>query len=92
MRRAGFWLFVWGIVAAFLPAISLLIAMGLAHAAGCPLDEAGAHPCILLGTDWGSLLASMAIAGWLLFFSIPAGGLVSLVGLVLYLVARFRGR
>lgn len=90
MRRTGFWIFIGGIVFALLPVASLLIAATAANMNGCRLDEAATYPCILFGVDWGGLLGFMAIAGWLVFFTVPLGGLAALLGLVLYVVARLR--
>lgn len=88
MRKAGFWIFICGIVFALLPVASLLIAVTVANMGGCMLDEASTHPCVLLGADWGGLLGFMAMAGWLVFFTVPLGGLAALLGLVVYVVAR----
>lgn len=92
MRRFGFWTLIGGVVFALLPVASLLISIGLASLGGCPLDEASAHPCVMLGGDWGGLLGDMAVAGWLALVTVPAGAPVALVGLVLYVVARLRGK
>jgi ABC-type cobalamin transport system permease subunit len=75
-------------VFALLPVVSLLIAATVANMNDCALDEASAHACVLLGVDWGGLLAFMAMAGWLVFFTVPLGGLAALLGLVVYIAAR----
>lgn len=90
MRKAGFWIFIGGVVFALLPVASLLIAATIANLGGCMLDEASVHACVLLGVDWGELLGLMAMAGWYVFFTVPAGGLAALAGLVLYVAARLR--
>lgn len=92
MRKTGFWIFIGGIVFALLPMVSLVFAATVANIGGCELNEAGAHACVLLGVDWGEALALMAMMGWLVFFTVPLGGLAALVGLVLYVVARWRAR
>lgn len=71
------------------PIVSVLIASGIASATGSRLDEAGPHPCIILGIDVGPLLSAMFVAGWLTFFTVPTG-LLAIAGVVI--VRRFRRR
>lgn len=46
------------------PFILVIIASSAGGANGCGLDEAGAYPCIILGRDFGRLLATMSVLGW----------------------------
>ncbi|MHA7212227.1 hypothetical protein ACX83E_00025 [Burkholderia pseudomallei] len=46
------------------PLILVIIASAAAGANGCGLDEAGAYPCIILGRDFGRILATMSVLGW----------------------------
>ncbi|QDY68687.1 hypothetical protein [Qingshengfaniella alkalisoli] len=67
----------WIVTALFLlaglaPLISAFTAAMIAGSFGCRLDEGNAHPCVILGHDWGDLLYSMGVAFWLFFFT---GGL-----------------
>jgi hypothetical protein len=65
------------------PMISVFVAAVIASAWGCPLDEGGAHPCVVLGLDIGGLLYSMGVMGWLFIVTLPTG----LIALVVLLVA-----
>src|SRR3954462_3762227 len=70
---------------AFAPIASVILCATLANAYGCKVDEASAHPCIINGHDYGELLYSLGVMGWLMLVTIP-GGSVGLVGLLLYLI------
>jgi len=70
-----------GIIFAIAPIISLLIAITVANLGGCALDESSTHPCVIGGIDWGELLSIMGMMGWLAFFTVPIGGLATLLGL-----------
>jgi hypothetical protein len=71
------------------PILSALIASGIAAATGSRLDEAGAHPCIIMGCDIGVLLSIMFAAGWLVLLTVPTGLIAILVAIN---VRRFRNR
>ena len=43
---------------------------------GCTLNEAGYHPCIVNGKDWGGLLGGAFISGWFMLLTLPLGALV----------------
>ncbi len=54
-----------GIVAvAAAPGLSVAAASGIASANGCKLNEADAHPCVILGFDWGEVLYGMFVMAW----------------------------
>ncbi|MCB9818935.1 hypothetical protein H6788_02020 [Candidatus Nomurabacteria bacterium] len=86
MKKLVKFLVFGGILFAILPIISLLTALTVANLGGCALDESSAHPCIIGGIDWGELLSIMGIMGWLALFTVPVGGLVTLIGLSMGLV------
>ena len=65
-----------------LPLLSALTAGSIAKANGCALNEAGVHPCVIGGKDWGGTLYAMGVMGWLLLITVPSGGL----GLAAYTV------
>ncbi|HTJ58144.1 MAG TPA: hypothetical protein VL418_11330 [Devosiaceae bacterium] len=72
-------------VVALLPVVSVLGAGLIADANGCALDEGGVHPCVVAGKDWGDLLYTMGVMGWLSLVSLPLGG----IALVILAVAVF---
>jgi hypothetical protein len=61
------------------PILTVMVSSGIANATGSRLDEAGPHPCIILGVDVGISLNAMFVAGWLVFFTVPTGLLAIVV-------------
>ena len=76
------------VVVAFLPLVSAFAAELIGDLAGCRVDEAGTHPCVVFGMDIGEMLGTMFLMGWLFLLTIPAGGFALLLILV---VASLRG-
>jgi hypothetical protein len=54
------------------------------------VDEAGSHPCIIGGVDFGGLLYAMFLAGWVRLFTIPLGLIIMLVWTVMFVTERKR--
>ena len=46
---------------------------------GCQVDEANAHPCMVLGHDIGGLLYDLGVMGWLMLVTIPTGAFALLI-------------
>jgi hypothetical protein len=46
---------------------------------GCTVNEAGAHPCTLLGVDIGTILGLLFVFGWLALITLPLGAFLILV-------------
>ena len=65
---------------AFAPIGSVTLCAAIANAYGCKVDEGSMHPCIINGHDYGELLYSLGVMGWLMLVSLP-GGLFAFVGL-----------
>lgn len=76
---------------AWLPMLSVVFASGFADWAGCRVDEGGGHPCVVGGSDWGPLLTSMFVMGWMMLITAPFM-LASLVAWAIVLVAWLRHR
>lgn len=64
------------------PLVSVLISASIAESHGCRLDEGSAHACIVWGSDWGGVLYTMAVMGWLMLATLPLGGGALLVWIV----------
>jgi hypothetical protein len=64
---------------AFAPIGSVMLCGAIANAYGCEVDEGLVHPCIINGRDYGELLYSLGVMGWLMVVSLP-GGLFAFVG------------
>ena len=70
---------------AFAPIASVILCATIANAYGCKVDEGSVHPCIINGHDYGELLYSLGVMGWLMLVSIP-GGLFAFVGWLIFLI------
>jgi hypothetical protein len=70
---------------AFAPIGSVILCSAIANAHGCKVDEGSVHPCIINGHDYGELLYSLGVMGWLMLVSIPAG-LFAFVGWLIFLI------
>jgi hypothetical protein len=55
------------------PLVLAFSAGGIALAAGCTLNESGAHPCRVFGSDIGETLYAMGVMGFLAIATIPTG-------------------
>lgn len=55
----------------WMPLLGVLVSSELASALGCPLNEGGTHPCLLLGMDIGDLLYTLFVLGWLMLVTAP---------------------
>lgn len=53
------------------PLAGVLVSSLVANSFGCTLNEAGTHPCVVAGVDWGGLLGFMFVAGWLMLVTWP---------------------
>lgn len=69
-----------------LPTFSALAASYLADTHGCTLNEAGTHPCLIMGSDWGGTLSVMFVMGWLTIATLPLGGGALIVWLVILII------
>jgi hypothetical protein len=61
------------------------LASWIAEANGCQLNEGMANSCLIGGSDWGSALYTMFVAGWLFLVTmllIPVGLIAFVVGII----------
>ena len=70
---------------AFAPIGSVILCGAIANAYGCKVDEGSVHPCIINGHDYGELLYSLGVMGWLMLATLPAG-LFAFVGWLILLI------
>ncbi len=70
---------------AFAPIGSVILCAMIANTYGCKVDEGSVHPCIINGHDYGELLYSLGVMGWLMLVSIP-GGLFAFAGWLVFLI------
>lgn len=59
-------------ITALLPLLAVLLTATVAGVVGCEVNEGGATPCIVLGTDIGSVLSGLMVTGWFSLLTIPA--------------------
>ena len=77
---------------ALAPVGSVVVAGLIAKSHGCQLDEGGPHPCVIGGIDYGSILCTMGVLGWLMLVTIPIGALAMLAWVVVLTIHRIRWR
>ena len=69
------------------PVFAVLWSSWFAERHGCVLNEAGAHPCVVNGTDWGGTLGAAFVSGWFGLITLPLGAAL-LAALILVTLAR----
>ena len=88
-----YWIVLVLIVLVALAPVGSVIACGLiANAHGCRVDEGSVHPCVINGKDYGQLLYSLGVMGWLMLVTIPGGAVAFIIWLVILLVHRSNWR
>jgi len=88
-----YWIFLILIVLfAFAPIGSVMVCGVIANAFGCKVDEGSVHPCMINGKDYGHLLYTLGVMGWLMLATLPLGALAFLVWLIVLCLHRARWR
>ena len=80
-------LFSLGIVIA--PFISGFFSTTIADILGCELRDKNPIPCYILGFNIGGVLHTMLIAVWLIFYSVPLGLFLLVLGIISFIVELF---
>ena len=81
------------IVTFALAPIGSVMACGIiANTHGCQVDEGSVHPCIINGHDYGQLLYTLGVLGWLMLVTLPAGLFAFVVWLIILILHRERWR
>ena len=71
---------LWGVVLiCSLPMLGIVWSSWFASKHGCTLNEAGYHPCIVNGSDWGHSLGAAFVGGWYGLITFPIGLAIFLV-------------
>ncbi len=60
----------------------------IANAHGCKVDEGSVHPCVINGKDYGQLLYTLGVLGWLMLVTLPGGAVAVMIWLVVLIVHR----
>jgi hypothetical protein len=97
IRKRFPWIFYW-IVLVLIALVALapvgsVVACGLiANAHGCKVDECSVHPCVINGHDYGQLLYTLGVLGWLMLVTIPGGVFAFTIWLIVLILHRERWR
>ena len=73
---------------AFAPIGSVMLCGVIANANGCKADEGSVHPCIINGQDYGQLLYTLGVLGWLMLVTLPGGLFVFVIWLIILILHR----
>jgi len=97
MTRRFPWIIYWVVLFLILvvtlsPVASVVTAGWIANTHGCRVDEGSAHACMIGGKDYGDLLYTMAVLGWLMIVTIPGGALALMLWLIVLSLHRARWR
>jgi hypothetical protein len=93
-RRKRFpWVRYWIVLAvivlfAFAPVGSVVTCGIIANAHDCRVDEGSMHPCIINGHDYGQLLYTLGVLGWLMLVTLPAGVFAFMIWLIVLILHR----
>jgi hypothetical protein len=89
--------FPWGIylialfvilAVALAPVGSVVVCGWVANTHGCRVDEGSVHPCMIGGKDYGQLLYTLGVMGWLMIATIPGGALALMIWLIVLILHR----
>ena len=84
-----YWIVLVLIVLVALAPVGSVVACGLiANAHGCRVDEGSVHPCVINGKDYGHLLYTLGVIGWLMLVTLPAGAFVFVLWLTVLIFHR----
>ena len=72
----------------FAPVGSVVTCAVIANSFGCRVDEGSVHPCLIGGSDYGQLLYTLGVSGWLMLVTLPAGALAFATLLIVLVVHR----
>ncbi len=92
VRRRFPWILYWIVLVALAPVGSVVACGVIANAHGCRVDEGSVHPCMINGKDYGQLLYTLGVMGWLMLVTLPAGALAFVLWLVVLIIHRTNWR
>jgi hypothetical protein len=92
VRRRFPWILYWIVLAALAPVGSVVACGLIPNAHGCRVDEGSVHPCMINGKDYGQLLYTLGVMGWLMLVTLPAGALAFVLWLIVLIIHRTNWR
>jgi len=88
-----YWIvFVLIVLVAFAPVGSVVACGLIANAHGCRVDEGSVHPRLINGKDYGQLLYTLGVMGWLMLVTLPAGVFAFVLWLIVLIFHRANWR
>jgi len=93
VRKRFPWIIYWALLVliilfALAPIGSVVVCAWIANAHGCKVDEGSVHPCIINGQDYGQLLYTLGVLGWLMLVTIPGGLFAFVIWLIILILHR----
>jgi hypothetical protein len=73
---------------ALAPVGSVVVCSWVANTHSCKVDEGSVHPCIIRGHDYGQLLYTLGVLGWLMLVTLPGGALALMICLIILILHR----
>jgi hypothetical protein len=73
---------------ALAPVGSVVVCSWVANTHSCKVDEGSVHPCIIRGHDYGQLLYTLGVLGWLMLVTLPGGALALMIWLIILILHR----
>jgi hypothetical protein len=91
------WILYWTVLVTILlvasaPVVSVVACGLIANAHGCHVDEGSVHPCVIDGKDYGQLLYTLGVMGWLMLVTLPAGAFAFFLWLIVLIFHRANWR
>src|SRR5438046_10036680 len=84
---------LFGIFAVALAPVGSVVAGGwIANSHGCKVDEGSVHPCMIGGKDYGQLLYTLGVLGWLMLITLPGGVFAFIIWLIVLILHRANWR
>ncbi len=88
-----YWIVLFLIVLVAFAPVGSVVACGLiASAHSCRVDEGSVHPCLINGKDYGQLLYTLGVMGWLMLVTLPAGVFAFVLWLIVLIFHRANWR
>ncbi len=93
VRKRFPWILYWTVLAILLlvalaPVGAVAACGSIANAHGCKVDEGSVHPCMINGKDYGQLLYTLGVLGWLMLVTLPVGALAVMIWLSIIILHR----
>lgn len=88
LKQMSKWAFFISIGIALLPLALAAVGIALANIAGCEINEAVVEVCNLGGIDIGGMLYFMLFSAWFSLVTVPIGGSIAILSLIVYATTR----